>query len=77
MRATGPGSISHRVIATSDIPDPNPANDSLIEENTAVALANLALTPATREAARLWGAQRPPSGGRRPPSAPHVEPIPG
>jgi hypothetical protein len=46
-RSTGPGAISHRVIATSDIPDPNPANNSLIEENRAVALASLALTPAT------------------------------
>jgi probable HAF family extracellular repeat protein len=47
VRATAPGAISHRVIASSDVPDPNSANDSLIEENWAVALASLALTPST------------------------------
>ena len=47
VRTTGPGSISHSVTATSEIPDPNPANNSLREDNRAVALANLELTPPT------------------------------
>ena len=45
VRATGPGAISHRLTVTSEIPDPNPANDSLVETNYAVALTNLELTP--------------------------------
>jgi hypothetical protein len=47
VRATGPGPISHSVTATSEVPDPNSANNSLREDNRAVALANLELTPST------------------------------
>ena len=34
VRTTGPGSISHSVTATSEIPDPNPANNSLRRSTT-------------------------------------------
>ncbi len=47
VRATGPGDISHNVTVVSEVPDPNQANNSLTEQNRAVALANLALTPST------------------------------
>ena len=47
VRTTGPGAISHSLAVTSDIPDPNAANDALVENNYAVALTNLELTPST------------------------------
>ena len=47
VRTTGPGNISHNVVATSEIPDPNGANNSIVEANYAVALSNLELTPST------------------------------
>jgi probable HAF family extracellular repeat protein len=46
-RATGPGPITHRATLTTNVPDPNTANNTLVENNRAVALANFTLTPST------------------------------
>jgi probable HAF family extracellular repeat protein len=46
-KATGTGAISHRVTLTTNVADPNTANNTLIENNRAVALANFTLTPST------------------------------
>ncbi len=73
------------MIATSDIPDPNSANNSLIEENRAVALANLALTPATIPGGKVSAARvtltdiAPCSNGARvrmTSSRPDIAPVP-
>lgn len=41
VRATGPGVITHAATVTADQPDPNPANNSASQSNTAVSLASL------------------------------------
>jgi len=47
VRTTGPGSISHAAVLSSQSPDPNSANNSVSESNWAVALSALSLTPST------------------------------
>ena len=47
VRTTAPGAIAHTAVVSSSVPDPNAANDSVTEENRAVALATLALTPSS------------------------------
>jgi len=84
VRTTGPGSISHSVTATSEIPDPNPANNSLREDNRAVALANLELTPPTiaggkASSARITLTDLSPNGDavvRLSSSRPDIAPVP-
>ena len=44
-RAIGPGAITHRATLSSSTPDPNPANNSISEENRAVALSTFTITP--------------------------------
>jgi len=46
IKTTAAGQISH-IAAISGISDPNPANDSTSEQNYAVSLSTLTLTPAT------------------------------
>ncbi len=47
-RTTAIGTISHRATVSSNVPDPNPANNSIgPEDNRVVALSTFALTPAT------------------------------
>jgi probable HAF family extracellular repeat protein len=83
-RATGPGAFTHSATATSQVPDPNPSNNSLSESNWAVALANLALTPATvpggkASSARVTLTSLPPSGDavvRLSSSRPDIAPVP-
>ena len=47
VRATGVGAIAHHATVSSNMSDPNPANNSLVENTRAVALATFAITPAT------------------------------
>jgi probable HAF family extracellular repeat protein len=47
VRATAPGDITMTSVLTSPVPDPVPANNRTTEENWAVALSDLSLTPAT------------------------------
>jgi probable HAF family extracellular repeat protein len=83
-RTTGPGEIRHTVTAVSELPDPNPANNSLTERNYAVALADFALTPSTvaggkASSARVTLTGLPPSGDavvRLSSSRPDVAPVP-
>lgn len=44
-RTTGPGAITNTSVLTSPVPDPVPENNTVVEENWAVALATLALSP--------------------------------
>jgi len=84
VRATGPGNISHRVTVTSEIPDPNAANNTSTEANYAVALANLELTPSTlaggkASSARVTLTGIPPQGDavvRLASSRPDIAPVP-
>jgi probable HAF family extracellular repeat protein len=84
VRTTGPGTISHTVSASSEIPDPNPANNSVTEQNYAVALTNLELTPPTvaggkASSARVTLTGIPPQGDavvRLTSSRPDVAPVP-
>ena len=46
-RATGVGTIAHHATVSSNVPDPNSANNSIAESNRAVALSTFALTPTT------------------------------
>ena len=83
-RATGPGEIRHTVTAVNEVPDPNPANNSLTERNYAVALADLTLTPSTiaggkASSARVTLTGLPPAGDavvRLTSSRPDVAPVP-
>jgi hypothetical protein len=66
-KATGPGSITHRVTLTTNVADPNTANNTLVENNRAVALANFTLTPSTvaggkTSAAEVTLTDLPPAG---------------
>jgi probable HAF family extracellular repeat protein len=47
VRTTGPGVISHQAVVSGEVPDPNSSNNSVSEENRAVALSALTLTPST------------------------------
>jgi probable HAF family extracellular repeat protein len=47
VRPTAPGAFSHTARVTGQTPDPNTANNEITEENTAVSLAGLTLTPST------------------------------
>ena len=47
IRSTGPGAIAHTATVTTGSADTNPANDTIVEHNRAVALAGLALTPSS------------------------------
>jgi probable HAF family extracellular repeat protein len=47
VRTTGPGVISHQAVLSGQVPDPNSSNNSVSEENRAVALSALTLTPST------------------------------
>ena len=84
VRTTGPGAISHTVTASSEIPDPNPANNSVTEQNYAVALVNLELTPSTlaggkASSARVTLTGLPPQGDavvRLASSRPDIAPVP-
>ena len=84
VRTTGPGNISHDVTAASEIPDPNPANNSITEQNYAVALVNLELTPPTvaggkASSARVTLTGIPPQGDavvRLASSRPDIAPVP-
>ena len=84
VRTTGPGAISHRLAATSEIPDPNAANNALVETNYAVALTALDLTPSTiaggkASSARVTLTGIPPGGDavvRLSSSRPDVAPVP-
>ena len=46
-RTTGLGAIEHQATISSNVADPNPANNTITETNRTVALAALTLTPAT------------------------------
>ena len=46
-RATAPGAITHHATLSGDVPDPNSANNTTVENNRAVALATFTLTPAS------------------------------
>jgi probable HAF family extracellular repeat protein len=46
-RASGVGTIGHQATVTSNVPDPNPANNTITETNRTVALAAFTLAPAT------------------------------
>jgi hypothetical protein len=46
-RATGPGPIAHHATIVTDVPDPNSANNSIVESNRAIALSTFTLAPAT------------------------------
>jgi probable HAF family extracellular repeat protein len=84
VRTTGPGNISHNVTAASEIPDPNPANNAITEQNYAVALVNLELTPPTvaggkASSARVTLTGIPPQGDavvRLASSRPDIAPVP-
>jgi probable HAF family extracellular repeat protein len=67
IRTTGPGTISHHASATTNGPDTNTANNTLVENNYAVALSGLDLTPPTvaggkASSARVTLTGLPPSG---------------
>lgn len=47
IRTTGPGDISHTSQVQIDVPDTDESNNSVTEENYAVSLSTLALTPST------------------------------
>jgi probable HAF family extracellular repeat protein len=84
VRTTGPGNISHTVTASSAIPDPDPANNSVSEANYAVALTNLELTPPVlaggkASSARVTLTGIPPQGDavvRLASSRPDIAPVP-
>ena len=44
-RAVGPGPITHHATISTTTPDPNHANDSITENNRAVALSTFTITP--------------------------------
>jgi probable HAF family extracellular repeat protein len=83
-RTTGPGPITHRVQVTSHVPDVNSANDSILENNRAVALSTLTLTPATiaggkATSVRLTLTDHPPGGDavvQVSSSRPDIAPVP-
>jgi probable HAF family extracellular repeat protein len=67
IRTTGPGTITHQASVTSNTPDTNSANNTLTEENFAVALSGFSLTPSTvaggkASSARVTLTGTPPGG---------------
>ena len=56
-RATAPGAITHHARIVTDLPDPNPANNAIVEANRAVALAGFTLAPATIAGGKMSVAQ--------------------
>ena len=56
-RTTGPGDISHRAVLTSDVPELNAADNVVVEENRAIALSALSLTPASVSGGRATSAR--------------------
>ncbi len=56
-RTTGPGAISHVATLVGHVLDTNPANNTLTEENRAIALSTFALTPATLPGGKPSAAQ--------------------
>ncbi len=84
IRTTGPGTITHHASVTSNTPDTNPANNTLTEENFAVALSALSLTPSTvaggkASSARVTLTGTPPGGDavvRLSSSRPDIAPVP-
>jgi probable HAF family extracellular repeat protein len=83
-KTTGAGTIVHSLTATSVIPDPVPANNSLREQNYAVALANFELTPSSvaggkASSAKVTLTSLPPGGDavvRLSSSRPDIAPVP-
>ena len=81
---TGPGPIQHRVSVTSPVPEVNPSNNTVAEDNYAVALADLTLTPSTLAGGKVSSARveltgLPPRGDavvRLSSSRPDVAPVP-
>jgi len=67
IHTTGPGTIAHQASVTVNNPDTNHANNTLTENNWAVALSGLTLTPPTvsggkASSARVTLTSLPPSG---------------
>ncbi len=52
-RATGPGPITHHATFVSDTPDPDLANNSISEDNRAVALSAFTISPATNTGGQI------------------------
>ena len=83
-RATGPGPITHHATISSDVPDPNAANNSISEANRAIALSTFALTPATIAGGKIASAEvvltdQAPAGDavvRLTSSRPDIVPVP-
>ena len=84
VRTTGAGAISHSAVLTSTTPDPNSSNNAYTENNRAVSLSALALTPATvaggkASSARVTLNDLPPGGDalvRLVSSRPDIAPVP-
>jgi probable HAF family extracellular repeat protein len=84
IRTTGPGAITHTATVASGTPDTNPGNDRVIENNRAVALAGLALTPSALPGGKASSAHvtltdLPPGGDavvRMSSSRPDIAPVP-
>jgi probable HAF family extracellular repeat protein len=85
-RATGPGPFAHQATITSDVPDPNPDNNSLAEPeaNRAVSMSTFTLAPATVSGGKASIAQfqltgQAPAGDaviRLTSSRPDIAPVP-
>jgi hypothetical protein len=83
-RATGVGAIAHHAAVSSNVPDPDGTNNSIVEHNRAVSLSTLALTPTTVAGGQLVTGElmltdRAPGGGavvRLMSSRPDVAPVP-
>jgi probable HAF family extracellular repeat protein len=52
-RVTGPGPIGHRATVSSNVPDPNTANNTIAESNRAVALSAFTVNPTTAAGGQL------------------------
>lgn len=84
VRTTGPGAITHTANVSTGTADTDPGNDSLVENNRAVALAGLVLTPSSlpggkASSARVTLTDLPPGGDavvRMSSSRPDVAPVP-
>jgi probable HAF family extracellular repeat protein len=83
-RATGPGAIAHHATLTTKVPDPNAADNSITENNRAIALSTFALTPATVAGGKISAAEitltdQAPAGDavvRVTSSRPDIAPVP-
>ncbi len=83
-RTTGSGEITHHAVVTSDVPDPDNSNDTITEDNRAVALSTFVLTPSSifggkASSARVTLTDRAPGNDaivRLTSSRPDIAPVP-